>query len=63
MQHNFFDKEPLKTINRTHSLHSRTKRQTYLIVLISNLSSQGAPSHLGFLTSNHAADFLLYESG
>lgn len=37
MQHNFFDKQPLKTISRTHLIHSRTKRHTYLIVLITNL--------------------------
>ncbi len=48
MQHNFFDKEPLKTINRTHFIHSRTKRHTYLIVLNINLLSTTAPTVSGY---------------
>lgn len=49
MQHNFFDEQPQITINRTHFSYSRWKKHTYLIVLITNLSSATVPEVFGVL--------------
>lgn len=49
MQHNFFDKQPIMTISRTHLIHSRRKEHTYLIVLITKLPSATDPVVFGVL--------------